>query len=87
MAKIEAKKEKYKELDAKFDAVLAEAKAVKVQFNAAVDAHEQAMNNLPAGDPGIETALETVKGFRLQLSELQTKGYTILSEKNKLALS
>ena len=87
MAKIEAKKEKYKELDAKFDAVLAEAKAVKVQFNAAVDAHEQAMNNLPAGDPGIETALEAIKGFRLQLSELQTKGYTILSEKNKLALS
>jgi len=87
MAKLDAKKEKFKEFDVRFDAVIAESKTVKAQFNAAVDAHEEAMNTLPAGDPGIDAALQKAKALRLQLTELQIKGYDILSERNKLSLS
>jgi hypothetical protein len=87
IAKLDAKKEKFKEFDVRFDAVIAESKTVKAQFNAAVDAHEEAMNSLPAGDPGIDAALQKAKALRLQLTELQIKGYDILSERNKLSLS
>jgi hypothetical protein len=85
LSKIDAKKEKYKEIDAKLEALNEEAKTVRAQYNASAETYENANNNLPAGDPSVRAIYETTQQYRSQLLAIQKKGYELLNERNKLA--
>jgi hypothetical protein len=85
LSKIDAKKEKYKEIDAKLEALNEEAKTVRAQYNASAETYENANNNLPAGDPSVRAIYETTQQYRSQLLALQKKGYELLNERNKIA--
>jgi hypothetical protein len=84
LSKIDAKKEKYKEIDAKLEALNEESKTVRAQYNASAETYENANNNLPAGDPSVRAAYETSQQYRSQLIALQTKGYELLNERNRI---
>ena len=84
LSKIDAKKEKYKEIDAKLEALNEEAKTVRAQYNASAETYENANNNLPAGDPSVRAIYETTQQYRTQLLALQKKGYDLLNERNNI---
>ena len=75
------RREKIKEFDTRFATILTEAKAKRAEFDTAVEAHVDAKNNLPAGDPAIESTLATAKALGEELKALKLKGYAILDEK------
>jgi len=85
LSKIDAKKEKYKEIDAKLEALNEEAKTVRAQYNASAETYENANKNLPAGDPSVRAIYETTQQYRSQLLALQKKGYDLLNERNNIA--
>jgi hypothetical protein len=84
LSKIDAKKEKYKEIDAKLEALNEEAKTVRAQYNASAETYENANNNLPAGDPSVRAIYETTQQYRTQLLALQKKGYDLLNERDNI---
>ena len=84
LSKIDAKKEKYKEIDAKLEALNEEAKTVRAQYNASAETYENANNNLPAGDPSVRAIYETTQQYRTQLLAIQKKGYELLKERNNI---
>lgn len=85
--KLIQKQEKIKDLDARIAAIMAEAKAVRTQFDSAAEAYNEAKNNLPAGDPAIEEALTKAKNLAEDLKEIRKRGYAILDEKYKFISS
>jgi hypothetical protein len=85
--KLIQKQEKIKDLDARIAAIMAEAKAVRTQFDTAAEAYNEAKNNLPAGDPAIEEALTKAKNLAEDLKEIRKRGYAILDEKYKFISS
>ena len=84
LSKIDAKKEKYKEIDAKLEALNEESKTVRAQYNASAETYENANNNLPAGDPSVRAIYETTQQYRTQLLAIQKKGYELLNERNNI---
>jgi hypothetical protein len=85
LSTLDTKKEKYKEIDAKLEALNEEAKTVRAQYNASAETYENANNNLPAGDPSVRAIYETTQQYRSQLLAIQKKGYELLNERNSIA--
>jgi hypothetical protein len=79
--KLIEKQEKIKEFDTRIAAILVEAKAKRAEFDTAVEAHVEAKNNLPAGDPAIESTLATAKSLAEDLKAIRKRGYDIIDEK------
>ena len=79
--KLIQKQEKIKEFDTKFAAILVEAKTKRAEFDTAVEAHVEAKNNLPAGDPAIESTLATAKSLAEELKAIRKRAFDIIDEK------
>jgi hypothetical protein len=79
--KLIQKQEKIKDFDTRIAAILVEAKTKRAEFDTAVEAHVEAKNNLPAGDPAIESTLATAKSLAEGLTAIRKRGYDIIDEK------
>jgi hypothetical protein len=79
--KLIQKQEKIKDFDTRIAAILVEAKAKRAEFDTAVEAHVEAKNNLPAGDPAIESTLAIAKVLAEELKTIRKRGYDIIDEK------
>ena len=81
--KINARKEKIADYDAQFDALLAEAKAVRLEFDVADKEWDIAKSTYPAGDPAIEAAQQKAVDLYKKLQEFKRQGNEILLAKLK----
>ena len=79
--KLVQKQEKIKEFDVRISDILTEAKAKRVEFDAAVEAYVEAKNNLPAGDPAIEDGLTKAKALAAELKAIKARGIAVIDEK------
>ena len=80
LSKLEQKKQKQKEIQAKIDAKQVEIDAAKKEVEAAIAAYEEANNNLPAGDPAIQAAIETGKAATAKFYALRAENYDLISQ-------
>ena len=79
--KLVQKQEKIKDFDVRIAEILTEAKAKRVEFDAAVEAYVEAKNNLPAGDPAIEDGLTKAKALAAELKAIKARGIAVIDEK------
>jgi hypothetical protein len=79
--KLIQRQEKIKDFDTRFATILTQAKAKRAEFDTAVEVHVETKNNLPAGDPAIESTLATAKALAAELKTLKLQGYAVLEEK------
>ena len=80
LSKLEQKKQKQKEIQTKIDAKFVEITEAKKAFDEANAAYDEASNNLPAGDPGIDAARATGKAALLKLYALRSENYDLIKE-------
>ena len=80
LAKLEQKKQKQKEIQAKIDAKFIEIAEAKKEVDAAVAAYEEANNNLPAGDPAIEAAIASGKAATAKFYALRAENYDLINQ-------